>query len=121
MSDRDVSDRVIELHDSTIEETSLEGGDLLLSCTVYVREDGEGAFRNAVIRVREGVSERDHIDLPCLLEGGTLVLNGERYDDGLPAPLDEAGEVALLLSPADSSEFVVRGAGIEIELLDPQD
>lgn len=116
-----MNEGVFDLHDATIEETALEEGDLILSCTVYVREGGDGSFRSAVIRVKDGVSERDEVDLPCLLEGGSLVLNGETFDDGLPAPLEESGEVALLLSPADSSEFVVRGAGIEIELLDAQE
>lgn len=116
--------RGLELHDSTIDAIETEDGDLLLRCTVYVHESadpgkaaGAGWFQDAVIRVKDGVSEREDLDFPCLLEGGSLVLDGEKFGDILPYPLEQEGETALLLSPVDSSEFVVRGAGIEIELI----
>jgi hypothetical protein len=112
--------RAIELHDSTIDAVADDDGDLILGCTVYVRapDGGEGAFQEAVIRVKDGVLERDDLELPCLLDGGSLALEGEKFDELLPLPLEREGETALLLSPAESSEFVVRGSGIEIELLD---
>jgi hypothetical protein len=116
--------RAIELHDSTIDEVAEDEGVLILGCTVYVQasehpgsETGEGAFQEAVIRVKDGVLERDDLELPCLLDGGSLVLDGEKFDEVLPLPLEREGETALLLSPAESSEFVIRGSGIEIELL----
>lgn len=115
--------RAVELHDSTIDAIETEGDDLILSCTVYVHESadpgvaaGEGWFQEAEIRIKDGESEREEIDFPCLLEGGSLVLDGEKFDL-LPCPLEQEGETALLLIPVEGVEFVVRGAGIEIELL----
>ncbi len=115
--------RAIELHDSTIDAIETEEADLILSCTVYVHESadpgvasGEGWFQEAEIRIKDGVSEREEIDYPCLLEGGSLVLDGEKMTL-LPCPLEQEGEIALLLVPVEGVEFVVRGAGIEIELL----
>ncbi len=112
---------VIEFHDTTIDAMAVEDGDLVLACSVYVQEADSGGFQDALIRIRDGVCEQEDLELPCLLEGGSLILNGKRYDDGLPLPLDEEGEVALLLAPVEAGEFVVRGAAIEIELLGPQD
>lgn len=115
--------RAIELHDSTIDAIETEEADLILSCTVYVHESadpgvaaGEGWFQEAEIRIKDGVSDRDEVDYPCLLEGGSLVLDGEKFDV-LPCPLEREGETALLLVPVEGAEFIVRGAGIEIELL----
>ena len=116
-----MSGRVLELHDATIDAVQAEDGDLLLSCSVYVREAGAGEFRDAVIRIKDGVSELEELELPCLLEGGSLVLNDDRYDDAIPLPLEQEGEVALLLAPVESTELIVRGAGIEVELLGPQE
>lgn len=119
--------RAIELHDSTIDEVAVEDGDLLLTCVVYVHESqrpgvaaGTGRYHDAVIRVKDGVCERDELEFPLLLDGGSLALNGNKFDDIIPLPLQEDGEAVLLLAPAESSEFVIRGAGIEIELLGPQ-
>lgn len=116
--------RAIELHDSTIdaiEET--EDGQVILRCTVYVHESadpgvaaGEGWFQEAEIRIKDGVSDREEVDFPCLLEDGSLSLDGEKFDL-LPCPLEQEGETALLLVPVEGVEFVVRGAGVEIELL----
>lgn len=117
----------IELHDSTIEALSVEDGDLVLNCVVYVHESGDpgvapgtGRFHDAVIRIKDFDSEREEFEFPLLLDGGSLLLNGRKYDGVLPYPLDEEGETALLLEPGESSEFLVRGSGIEIELLGPQ-
>ena len=117
----------IELHDSTIEALSVEDGDLVLNCVVYVHESGDpgvapgtGRFHDAVIRVKDFESDREEFEFPLLLDGGSLLLNGRKYDGVLPYPLDEEGETALLLEPGESSEFLVRGSGIEIELFGPQ-
>lgn len=119
--------RVLELHDSTIEALAVEDADLVLNCVVYVHESGDpgvapgtGRFHDAVIRIKDFESEREEFEFPLLLDGGSLVLNGRKYDGVLPYPLDEEGETALLLEPGESSEFLVRGSGIEIELLGPQ-
>jgi hypothetical protein len=111
----------IEFHDLTIDAMAVEDGDLILACSVYVQEADSGGFQDALIRIKGGVCERDDLELPCLLEGGGLILNGERRGDGLPVPLEEEGEVSLLLAPVEASEFVIRGTGIETELLGPQD
>lgn len=116
-----MSARVLELHDATIDAIAEEEGDLLLTCSVYVREDGQGGFQDALIRVKDGVADREELELPCLLEGGSLVLDEDRYDDELPLPLEQEGDIALLLAPVESTELVVRGAGIEVELLGPPD
>jgi len=116
-----MSEKVIELHDATIDAVEVEDGDLLLACSVYVREGGAGEFHDALIRVKDGVADREDLELPCLLEGGSLALNEDRYDDELPLPIEREGQVALLLAPVESTELVVRGAGIEVELLDAQD
>lgn len=115
--------KAIELHDSTIDAIETEENDLILTCTVYVHESldpgvaaGEGWFQEAEIRIKDGASEREDLDYPCLLEGGSLVLDGEKMVL-LPCPLEREGETALLLIPVEGVEFVVRGAGIEIELL----
>ncbi|MBI2386021.1 MAG: hypothetical protein HYV14_08405 [Elusimicrobia bacterium] len=117
----------IELHDSTIEALAIEDGDLVLNCVVYVHESGDpgvaagtGRFHDAVIRVKDFECEREEFEFPLLLDGGSLVLNGRKFDDILPYPLDEEGETALLLEPGESSEFLIRGSGIEIELHGPQ-
>ncbi|MDD5301590.1 MAG: hypothetical protein PHS14_00660 [Elusimicrobia bacterium] len=109
----------IELHDSRIDELSVEDGDLLLTGVVYVREpEGPGRFHDAVIRVKDGECEREELEVPFLLDDGSLVLNGSRFDNVLPYPLEAEGETALLLAPAESSEFVIRGSGIEIKLVE---
>lgn len=113
-----MSGRALELRASTVDGVSLEDGDLLLACAVYIREpEGTGRYHDALIRVKDGISDREELECPLLLDGGSLALNGDKFDEVLPLPLDEEGEVALLLVPAESSEFVVRGSGIEIELL----
>ncbi len=116
--------RGIELHDSTLDSIEEDGDDLILGCTVYVHESadpgvaaGEGWFQEALIRVKDGEADRDELEFPCLLEGGGLVLDDEKFDDIVPCPLEREGETALLLVPAESSELLIRGSGIEIELL----
>lgn len=108
----------LELRAATIDALTEEDGEVLLACAVYVPEpDGPGRYRDAVIRVKDGVTEREELDFPVLLDGGSLALDGDKYDEALPWPLEAEGEVALLLVPAESSEFVIRGSGIEIELI----
>lgn len=116
-----MSERAVELANATIDSIA-EGDEVLeLRGVVYVRDPEAPGFQEAVIRVKDGVCEREELDFPCLLDGGSLALESGKYDDVIPLPLEEEGEVALLLSPAESSEFVVRGDGIEIELLGPQE
>jgi len=115
--------KALELHDSTIDSIETEENDLILRGTFYVHESaypgvaaGEGWFQEAEIRIKDGVCDREEIDYPCLLESGSLHLDGESFDL-VPCPLEQEGETALLLVPVEGVEFVVRGAGIEIELL----
>jgi len=111
----------IELHDATVDAFEEEDGDVVLACTVYVaptEDGGEGAFQEAVIRIKDGALEGAELEVPCLLEGGALSMGGKLLDGVLPAPLEREGEIALMLAQSEGSELIIRGSGIEIELPD---
>lgn len=113
-----MSRRVIELHDSSIDSIDeTEAGELSLRGTFYI----DGSFTDAEILIKDGQCERDReeLDFPILLEGGSLAVDGEAREL-LPCPFEADGETALLLVPVDSGEFTVRGAGVEIKLVESE-
>jgi hypothetical protein len=101
----------LDLRDARIDSIDAEEGGLALSCAAFV----DGRLHEAVIRVFDGECDRDDLEFPILIERGALVIDGESRET-VPCPLQAEGEVALMLEPADSAEFTVRGSGIETEL-----
>ena len=56
--------------------------------------------------------------LPCVLAGGSLLVDGQTVENVLTVPSSHAGQVQLRLEGAQGEQLVVEGQGIQLVMLD---
>jgi hypothetical protein len=128
-----VQNRVIEIHDSALDEISLEGGMAVLHFPeVYIHSSegrpaidaGTGWTQEAVIRVGnariEGKFSQESREAyggyAHYLYDGSLAINGTISDNLIPIPLDVQGEIELTLE-CWGDIVRVHGSPAKLELI----
>lgn len=125
--------QVIEIHDSALDQISLEGGVAVLHFPeVYIHSSerrpaidaGTGWAQEAVIRIGnariEGKFSQESSEAyggyAHYLENGSLTINGAISDNLIPIPLDVRGEIELTLECC--GDIVrVQGSSVTLELI----
>ncbi|HWR54750.1 MAG TPA: hypothetical protein VN428_26820 [Bryobacteraceae bacterium] len=123
-----MQEREIEIHDSTIDQITLEGGTAVIHFTgVYiypVNKHMNGGWRQgAVIRIGNARIEGEFSEQSRAAWGGEYVLadghfrlNAAVYDNTIPVPLDVHGEVELTME-CWGYEVRVFGDSAKLELV----
>ena len=128
-----MENRAIEIHDSAVDQITLEASVAVLHFPeVYIHSSegrpaidaGTGWTQEAVIRVAnaqiEGTFSQESRDAyggyAHYLSGGSLRINGSVSDKLIPIPLDVQGDIELAL---ECGEGVVRvhGNSVRVELI----
>ena len=126
-----MQNKVIEIHDSALDEISLEGGMAVLHFPeIYIHSSdgrpaidaGSGWTQEAVIRIAnariEGAlsSESRKGGHAHYLSDGSFAINGAISDNLIPVPLDVQGEIELKL---ECWGHIVRvhGSAAKLELI----
>jgi hypothetical protein len=128
-----VQNQVIEIHDSALDQISLEGGVAVLHFPeVYIHSSegrpaidaGTGWAQEAVIRIEnariEGrfsqESREAYGGYAHYLYDGSLTINGTVSDNLIPIPLDVQGEIELTLE-CWGDIVRVQGSSVKLELI----
>jgi len=124
-----MSNRAIEIHDSTLESISVRNGDATLHfSSVYIHQSagkpgvdaGTGWVQKAALRIRQGIIKGLLSELPCNLLDGQLKLGILLLNNEIPIPLNYTGDVELRLEYRGEI-VVVTGASAELDLIgDPE-
>ena len=128
-----MQNQVIEIHDSALDQISLEGGVAVLHFPeVYIHSSegrpaidaGTGWAQEAVIRIEnariEGrfsqESREAYGGYAHYLYDGSLTINGTVSDNLIPIPLDVQGEIELTLE-CWGDIVRVQGSSVKLELI----
>jgi hypothetical protein len=128
-----VENRAIEIHDSAVDQITLEASAAVLQFPeVYIHSSegrpaidaGTGWTQKAVIRVSnahiEGKFSQESRDAyggyAHYLSGGSLRINGSVSDNLIPIPLDVQGAIELTLE-CWGDVVRVRGNSVKVELI----
>ena len=115
----------IELHDSEVENISQEGSTVRISFVeVYIHESegepgvdpGTGWLQKAELLLEDASIEGKAPDLPRWLSDGRLTIDEEAYENELPIPLDQHGEVTLVMLFVTGDEVEIRAKRISLTL-----
>ena len=117
--------RMIEIHDSSLESLTVEVGHVVLSLSAYIHQsegrpgvDAEtGWTQHAVIRIRGEIDSGSLTRLPCKLVGGYLSLDDQQSDNLVPIPLSFTGDVELGLTSEFAETIKIRGNHIALGLM----
>jgi hypothetical protein len=123
--------RVIEIHDSTLERALLLPGKAELHfSSVYIHESegrpgidaGTGWVQRAVLRIDGADVKGKFSEFPVDLTDGRIRLGDVRLDNEIPIPLNFKGDFELSLTSMRLKEVVtLRGSAAELQLIgDPQ-
>lgn len=117
-----VPSRAIELHDSTLESvTTIDTTAIVYFVPAYVHESagepGLDAGSGWVQEVRLYVPNA-HItgalsELPCEIWDGELTVDGERFGNCIPLPLERQGEVRLHIECV--ADIHISGTAVRLE------
>ena len=128
-----MENRAIEIHDSAVDQISLEASMAVLHFPeVYIHSSkgrpaidaGKGWTQEAMIRVAnahiEGKFSKESRDAygghAHYLSGGSLSINGSVSDNLIPIPLDVQGDIELSLE-CWGDVVRVRGSSVSVELI----
>ena len=117
--------RMIEIHDSSLESLAVEVGHVVLNLSAYIHQSegrpgidpGTGWTQHAVIRIRGEVAAGELTNLPRVLLDGYLELDGQELDNEIPIPLSFTGDVELALTSDFGETIKIRGNHIALGLL----
>jgi hypothetical protein len=119
----------IELHDSVLERVTETADGVVIRLTAYVHrsqgipghDSGTGWSQPADITVHHGRVTAQTATPPCCLDGGTV--NGEfgRIENVLPLPFRMSGPSQVQLDGLGGEVLVVKGANVEVTMLDKPD
>jgi hypothetical protein len=119
-----MSNRAIELHDSSVLRIEHEGADLVLHLEAYVHvsdgrpgiDAGSGGTQPATLRVEAAViHERPPTNATLWVTEGHAEVDDQVFANLLPVPFDLTGNVQLKLQGAEGS-MVATGTRIVVTL-----
>jgi hypothetical protein len=127
MSEVNVGNVALELHDSTLESVEHEGHVLIARFSAYVHRSsgapgvdaGTGWSQSVHFRIGGARVKGSLGSLPMELLGGRLVVSGQVFDNLVRMPLIDSGLVSVQLQGSNSLELVIDGEGIEANLVGP--
>jgi hypothetical protein len=128
-----VQNRAIEIHDSAVDQITLEAGVAVLHfAEVYIYSSegrpgidvGTGWAQEAVIRIEnadiEGRFSQESRDAyggyAHYLSGGSLRINGTVFENVIPIPVDVQGDIELVLE-CWGNAVRVHGNSLRMELI----
>ena len=120
-----IVNRMIEIHDSSLESLSVEVGHVVLNLSAYIHQTegrpgidpGTGWTQHTVIRIRGEVTAGELTNLPRVLLDGYLELDGKEFDNEIPIPLSFSGDVELGLTSDFGETIKIRGNHIALGLM----
>ena len=127
MSEANVGNVALELHDSTLESIEQEGSVLVARFSAYIHRSsgapgvdaGTGWSQSVHFRVGRARINGSPGLLPMELLGGRLMVSGRVFDNLVPMPLIDSGPVSVELQGSDRVPFVIDGEGIEANVVGP--
>lgn len=113
----------IELHDSTLAAVRRDGAAIsVLLEPAYVHRSearpafgaGSGWLQPSELRFAEATVEGEPPHSACWISDGSLDLDGERFENLVPTPLEHSGRVVLTLLTDVGERVVIAGRGLLI-------
>src|SRR5262249_17451744 len=121
-----MSNRMIELHDSTIAEIIFNGDVLIVRFSpVYIHkwEGGPGIpphtgwIQNAELAIDKASIQGATNFLPADIMDGELTAGSVQYPNSIPIPFDTQGEIRLHLEFTTGESITINGAAARLKLL----
>lgn len=127
MSEANVGNAALELHDSTLESVEHEGNVLIARFSAYIHRSsgapgvdaGTGWSQSVHFRLGGARVKGSLGSLPMKLLGGRIVVSGRVFDNLVPIPLIDSGPVSVQLQGSNRVELVIDGEGVEANLVGP--
>ena len=116
--------RAMEFHDSTFDCVEGEGAHLALRFSAaYINQSegkpgvdpGSGWVQELRLHISDASLSGEILDLPCDLWDGSVSLDGQRFDNCVPIPLDYRGRVEVNLER--HGKLTVVGTRLQVGLL----
>ena len=117
-----MANREIELHDTRVERVEQSGTSIVLWLSAYMHESegrpgvdrGTGWNLPARLVIEHGEFDRPFSSPFLRVTDGHIAVGDRLYDNGIPLPFDEHGEIHLFLSGAEG-ELAIRGKRAYVE------
>ncbi|MCI0559438.1 MAG: hypothetical protein MN733_13160 [Nitrososphaera sp.] len=116
-----MSNRIIELHDSEIEDIASrgDGSAVIRFSTAYVHESdgvpgvdkGIGLVQRAELIIERGQMTGKAPSFPMQISSGFTALSGKKQDNVITIPLDFSGEFEVQIVFVSGHEMSIRGVG----------
>jgi hypothetical protein len=121
-----VVNREIELHDTRVERIENADGNIVLWMSAYMhvsegrpgRDRGKGWELPARLIIENGKFDHPFSSPSLWVTEGHIAVGGRLFDNGIPLPFDEHGEIRLFLSGAEG-ELVISGDRAYLEPTGP--
>ena len=121
-----MTNREIELHDTRVERIERVGSNIVLWLSAYMHESdgrpgwdkGTGWNLPARLVIESGEFDRPFSSPSLWVTDGHIAVGDRVFDNLLPFPFDEHGEIHLLLTGAEGS-LAVRGDRVYLEPTGP--
>jgi len=121
-----MTNRAIEIHDSTLDAISVRDGKAVLHFPcVYIHESkgtpgldaGSGWVQQALLRISDAVVTKSFSKFPADLLDGHIMLGDTVLDNEIPIPLVHKGNVELRLESWNGEMVLITGSSAELELI----
>ena len=121
-----MQNRVIEIHDSTLDAVSVRDGQAILHFpSVYIHQSvgtpgvdaGSGWVQEALLRIGGAAVKRSFSKVPADLLGGYIKVGDALLDNAIPIPLAHKGIVELRLQSWNDEVLLITGSSAELELI----
>jgi hypothetical protein len=121
-----MKNRLIEIHDSILDDVSIQGGNAVLHFPkVYIHESagtpgvdgGSGWVQEALLCISGATVERSFSKFPADLLDGYIRIGESLLKNEIPIPLNYKGIVELRLETWNDEVVSISGGSVELELV----
>jgi hypothetical protein len=127
LSEANIGNVALELHESTLESTEHEGNVLIARFSAYIHRSsgtpgvdaGTGWSQSVHFRVGRARVKGSLSLLPIKVLGGRLIVSGRVFENLVPMPVIDSGPVSVQLQGSNGLEIVIDGDGIEANVVGP--